>query len=81
MTLDEVRLAVRSLSLQDKAQLRLDLRDMIQLEAAESEYARQRDCKHLRAKEGEPIAGLVTWYCPDCHARRTLSHYREGGMK
>lgn len=81
MTYEELEAAVKAASLDDKVKLRVKLRDWVILEAAELEAHRQANCEHLRAKEGEHISGLVSWYCPDCRATRKISRYRERGAE
>lgn len=78
---DVLEALVKSRSLDDKVRLRAKLRDWVILEAAELEAHRQHECEHLRAKEGEHFSGLVSWYCPDCHATKRISKYRERGAE
>ena len=81
MTRDEIYIAIRNLPLEDVAQLRRDVADILLLKVGEAKAHREANCPHTRAKEGEYYAGLVTWHCPDCGASRQLSHYRERGTQ
>ena len=81
MTYPEILTAICALPLEDVAQLRNDVRDILQAKVGEAEAHRQAHCEHLRAKEGEYYRGLVTWHCPDCGASRQISHHRERGAQ